>query len=494
MDTPSNLDFNGEDSDNPMFYRLNSEVVEKPSSSDERLECFAYPSSSSPASYQGHVSPAHSSVKAENELGESWWPVVPSWCGPEEEKGDTVSGHDGLLALSLCVTGGLSDSESEAQGDVDEGFDEEFEERDLNESDNNNRHHQQHPFQIEDLDPKELQQLLGMESGLAALEDFDLGVDVLDNDHEQSILSPLSVGSSVSHVTSPAHAVASLTSSPSPSIDIHVQAMQRNILNQTNECPAAIQRCGNGDEREAKEEMVQYDEQLATFVSECGVEPNHTPYDQAHLMDLTETFALAEVAALPPTSDSPSTDLHSMLLFGNGSGHLSFLPPNSTTVGHVTSMTTLMDSSMFPTLNSLSSAHVDEELHGQLSLGYRHPPPAASPTSVTTSPPPSPSPSLEQDVLTAEERKLVDIPYYQFRKLLDDPSVSDKKKEVIKNVRRKGKNKAAAKVCRQKKVHKIKGLEEEIEQLKRTKQLMAFRSKSLEREIAQFKRQCHSKR
>ena len=503
--------FSNGESSAPAFYRLNSEVVEKPSTSgDERHEYLAVPSSSPipRASYQGPCSPAHSSSKDESEVGESWWSVLPSWGGQEEGTDVTVSSGDGLLDFSLCLTGSLSDGELEEQGEVDEGFDEEFEEKDLNESESNS--HQHLPsLEMEELDPKDLQQLLGMELDLAGLEDFDLGVDVdvLDNDEEHFILSPLPPSNPISCIASPAHF--SFTQSPPPFVDLHVETNQRD--EETNgEGPVSVQSYVSGGEGIAdyntEDREIQYnEEQLALLVSECRVVPESTTNDHSHLMDLTETFVLAVAAVLPPAIDSTSTDLHSMLLFGNGSGQLG-PPPNTTvdpsssntdSVGPVTyQMTTLADSSLLPTLDMSSSLpHVNTELHsGRL---YCPLSPVGSPslsttsTFITTSPPPSPSLSLENNTFSHEEKKLIDMQYYQFKKLLDDPSIAEKKKEVMKSIRRKGKNKFAAKVCRQKKVHKVKGLEQEIEQLKKTKLLMTLRQNSLEHEITQLKRQCH---
>ena len=498
MDVPENNDFLpvNDNVELPSFYRLNSEVVEKPSTFDDgRQENFVASSSSPSPSPVSHSS-LYSTV---NEGGECWW--LPNWPNGLQDGRDMVANGDDLLALSLCVAGGLSDSELEAQGDVDEGFDEEFEEKDLNESDSNNHHHHQ---AYPDLDPKEVQELLG-EDQLMGLDDFDLGVDVLDSEHGQAIMPLVSLASSpMSHVTTPDRV---LSPSPAPSLDPHVQALQRNRWNLSSDgfSPANSPISGNVDENnmEPQEVMVGTsdfsEEQLAMLVSACGTERT---YDQAPLMDLSETIALANSNPLL-TLEPANSDLQSMLQFANGSGHLPFLPPPSSTdlpttsdsMGHVTSQV-LMDSNIFSNLNF---SHVNNDYHGNLSPLYRHPPPAASPlstasTSLTCTPPPSPSPSVDQDTFTIEERNIIDMPWYRFRKVLDDSSVPDTRKEDMKNARRKGKNKAAAKVCRQKKMRNIKGLEKEIQELKKTKQQMAFRSRSLEREVAQLKKQCQQTR
>ena len=481
----------GEGEGSPTFCRLNSEVVEKPSSSNAgRHEYLVVPSP--PPSDQDPGSPAHS--KAGSEVGESWWPIVSSWGRYEQGGGDVaVSSADNLLAISLCPTGIMSDGEFEEPGEVDEGFDEEFEEKDLNEPDNNQRLHQEHPsYQMEELDPKELQQLLGMEPDLAGLEDFDLGVDVmLDNDQEHSIMAPLCSNSPIYHADIPAP-MGLLPPSPLPSIDVDVNAQTVPVDRWKNrECGASqtlspVKSCDSTTGGCSADKTMQYsEEQLALCISECGLVLDHEPYDHTNLMDLTDTFEFA-------MADSSSTDL---LLFGNGSGHLNLLPSDTTlaendastsSVGHRNNMA---DLAICPTLDlPLSSVHADTELCESL---YPHPSPAAIPLPLSTIPTGSPSSPLpEQDTFSCEEQRLIDMLYYQFRKLLDDPSISENMKEEMKSIRRKGKNKAAAKACRQKKVHKVKGLEQEIEQLRRTKLQIVLRTEAFEREIAELKRHC----
>lgn len=325
MDVSSTNDFLSinDGVDTPGFYRLNSEVIEKPSTLDDGHDNF-FVTSSSP-------SPSHSSLHSGmNDGEESWW--LPNWGVLHEGRDVIPPNGDDLLALSLCVAGGVSDSELEAQGDVDEGFDEEFEERDLNESDNSNR---QHPaYRIEDLDPKEVQHLLGEDQLL----DFDLGVDVLDSEQNQAILPPVSLAHTpVSQATTPDHV---LSPSPTPSLDSNSHVMMRNRWNLNNDhlSPASSPVSGSyGGSRDAPvppQEIVgtqdYSEEQLAMLVSACGAEKTHMSYEQGPLMDLSETIALATSNPLL-SSEPANSDLQSILQFANGSGHLPFLSPPTTT-------------------------------------------------------------------------------------------------------------------------------------------------------------------
>ena len=85
---------------------------------------------------------------------------------------------------------------------------------------------------------------------------------------------------------------------------------------------------------------------------------------------------------------------------------------------------------------------------------------------------------------------IVHMPFYKFKKILDSPSLKDQAKSEIKNIRRRGKNKIAAKNCRQRKLDLILGLQQEIDQLKRLKWQFDSRRDCLQREIDQLKTRC----
>lgn len=456
----------------PPYFRLNSEVVEKPSSQEDSLGFMVVPDSSecpvssSPGPSNGPSSPASVSSKADND--------------------------------------GASDVELEGQGDVDEGFDEEFEEKEVNEIESNH-------FDFGDLDPKELQQLLDVDPHLPNLDDYDLGVDVLDSEQTHPILSPSSIRSA-SIVSSPHQ----LSVSASP-LSVDMEVMQMNQFNEYNrfresvgsEEPASVQSCGSGTSNAE-------DLPLEMLVNECVVPQPDTTNDARNyppttfagpgLVDLAETSRLLSANTfdfVPALSSEMTVDTQSMYMFGNGTGHLSLLPNGS----HVTSdaiintqVTTLMDSTMFSSPSPQTHPRTSTLRETQsLSPAPHHSQPSTPPSvysipynsSPTT--PPSPSPSVEQDQVSVEDRKIIEMPYYQFRKLLDDASIPEKRKEDMKNIRRRGKNKVAAKACRQKKMSLIMGLEQEVEQLRKQKQLVAVRTQSLEKEIAELKRKCYNR-
>lgn len=109
----------------------------------------------------------------------------------------------------------------------------------------------------------------------------------------------------------------------------------------------------------------------------------------------------------------------------------------------------------------------------------------------SSSPSPSKS-SRKMSPLPASKDKLVEMPFYQFKKILDDPNVDVNEKEEAKNIRKRGKNKVAAKNCRQKKIEVVMGLQQEVDQMKEQKKLLAKKCQGLQREIHQLKQKCMS--
>jgi len=196
-------------------------------------------------------------------------------------------------------------------------------------------------------------------------------------------------------------------------------------------------------------------------------------------------------------SNEAIVDTQSMYLFGNGMAPLNLLPNidiqvNGSDVGGITSTATLMGSS----IPSFSSGSTTTIAGRECFVPAPTPSPQLSPVTpraMQSSPlhpcSPSTSSSTEQ-TLSEEDKKLIDMPYYQFKKLLDDPSIGETRKEDIKNIRRRGRNKMAAKLCRTKKMRTIVGLEQEVEQSRKTKSLINIRTKCLEREIAELKKKC----
>lgn len=478
----------------PAYLRLSSEVVEKASHADE---------SSSP----------EFGIVLQPEMVEISPAMVPGSPASASSKSDNEGIHfmsvPGLVEYYLAPAA-LSDVEME-QGDVDEGFDEEFgfeEEDDVKEADPAPGNH----FQLGDLDPKELQQLLN-DPELPNLEDFDLGVDVLDS--EQPILSP-SMRTSGSYPPTPRSPYLDLSSSAN--LNMNTFYNDYNLSESfCGEDPPSV--CSDISSALTTASGHAEDLSLAMLAAECdmlpdststgllGVVPETMPTAGYHQqsspvlgtaggggLDLSETSHLLSAETLielsAALSSEANVDTQSMYMFGNGSAHLN-LSLNSQQSGSGTSVITLLDSSMLPRCSQASQTtlHNDRTTFSPLPPQTPLPPTASSPGKVRRHSR-SPSAPTELSMLSEEDRQLIDMPYYQFRKLLDDPSIPEGRKEDIKNVRRKGRNKMAAKVCRTKKVCLIMGLEQEVEQLRKAKSQISTRTMSLEREIAELKRKC----
>lgn len=104
----------------------------------------------------------------------------------------------------------------------------------------------------------------------------------------------------------------------------------------------------------------------------------------------------------------------------------------------------------------------------------------------------SPSSSKSPGKGGQSRERLVDMPFYQFKKILDDPSVDPTEKEQAKNIRKRGKNKVAAKNCRQKKIEVVMGLQQEVDKMKEAKKKLDLKCQGLEREINSLKQRCSS--
>ena len=120
-----------------------------------------------------------------------------------------------------------------------------------------------------------------------------------------------------------------------------------------------------------------------------------------------------------------------------------------------------------------------------------------TPLSPTLSSAPSTAASMAEDSDIPKSKNcgsategIVHMPFYKLKKILDSSAIPDEDKSEMKTLRRRGKNKIAAKHCRQRKMELINGLQHEVEQLKKLKRQVLSRSNSLQREIAQLKIQC----
>ena len=221
----------------------------------------------------------------------------------------------------------------------------------------------------------------------------------------------------------------------------------------------------------------------------------------------------------PPYQHQPTCNLTLPVNFGSGCSSSSLppaTPPSAEPFQHP-----LMSSPTYPTnyeYNPLLSGHTKQPKgctggmgsgsspHGTATdstSGYSscstQTPLASSPSPAPISPAPPSTTSLsdstdESDIPkhkpSSTGNNIVQMPFYKFKKILDSPSVPEEKKNNIKNIRRRGKNKIAAKTCRQRKMEVVLGLQQEIEQLRGMKSQICGRTNSLQREIEVLKAKC----
>ena len=69
--------------------------------------------------------------------------------------------------------------------------------------------------------------------------------------------------------------------------------------------------------------------------------------------------------------------------------------------------------------------------------------------------------------------ELVSMPFYKFKRLLGSPSLSGDDKLKAKAIRKKGKNKSAARNCRERKMTMLEGLDQEVAILEQKVRLFA---------------------
>ena len=102
----------------------------------------------------------------------------------------------------------------------------------------------------------------------------------------------------------------------------------------------------------------------------------------------------------------------------------------------------------------------------------------------------------EQSMLRNERNKLpsheelVSMPFYKFKRLLDNPSLSADDKTKVKAIRKKGKNKSAAKHCRQRKMAMLEGLELEVATLQQQRASLARQKAQLMAETKLWEAKC----
>lgn len=98
-----------------------------------------------------------------------------------------------------------------------------------------------------------------------------------------------------------------------------------------------------------------------------------------------------------------------------------------------------------------------------------------------------PSPDVPSSLVGYNKPDIVDMPFYEFKKIIDSNSISERDKEEVKAIRKRGKNKMAAKNCRHRKLELLSSLQQDIDKLKGKKASLALKALSLQREIEGYK-------
>lgn len=88
--------------------------------------------------------------------------------------------------------------------------------------------------------------------------------------------------------------------------------------------------------------------------------------------------------------------------------------------------------------------------------------------------------------------ELISMPFYKFKRLLDNPSLSADDKAEAKAIRKKGKNKSAARHCRQRKMAMLEGLELEVATLQQQRASLARQKAQLIAEAKLWEAKCAS--
>ncbi len=428
------------------YSRMNSEVVEKPSHFEQLSDCediFAILTSSgsegSPPSDQevsvldcGGLSPCSSS-KTDGETNNHI-----QYIHDINHSTFSRSSIDDMFSVRLIDSVIAGDLE----GLVDEGFDEELE---YEFYDNEELKLPSAPDDI-DLNDTELQRILidqtsALPLSNSLLDDIDFGVDVFDS--EQGFQS---LDCSLSKPSSPYH-----QHSPSPV---------------TTTCEATMQPS-------------------TTFSIDTGSYfPDFEPIN-SHLY----------------TNSNIITSTHSGASWCNPTLGSVNIPRDVMDLNEASQMMTTSLSELIPATNSYIM--IPTSPHTPVSPG-----PSSNRTSRSLSPAPPPSagayyiPSPAEssgsvysnisfsNIAAMDDQAVVDIPFHKFKKILDDTSVPESEKDRLKCIRRRGKNKMAAKNCRNKKMTIVCGLQQEIDQMRVAKARLDLKTRSLEQEIAHFKHLC----
>ena len=89
--------------------------------------------------------------------------------------------------------------------------------------------------------------------------------------------------------------------------------------------------------------------------------------------------------------------------------------------------------------------------------------------------------------IVVTERQVVDMPVHELNRLLYQSKLTEAEISLVKETRRRGKNKVAARNCRKRKLDTISELEKEVEELKGKKSKLAEQKASIENELQTYK-------
>lgn len=109
---------------------------------------------------------------------------------------------------------------------------------------------------------------------------------------------------------------------------------------------------------------------------------------------------------------------------------------------------------------------------------------------------PSPPSYQEQSIMSQDRlpshEDLISMPFYKFKRLLDNPSLSSDDKRKAKAIRKKGKNKSAARHCRERKMAMLEGLEQEVAVLQQQRASLLQQKAQLFAETKLWETKCSS--
>ncbi len=447
------------------YSRMNSEVVEKPSHFEQHSDCediFAILTSSgsesSPPSDQevyvldyGGLSPCSSS-KTDGERIENINNV--------RYINHSVSRRPSIDNMFSSYPTESVNAAGDLEGLVDEGFDEELE---YEFYDNEELKLPSNPDDV-DINDTELQRILIDQTSTlplsnALLDDIDFGVDVFDSEQGfQSLDCSLNKPSSPYHQHTPSPVSTSCDTTMQPSTTFNIDAGSYFPVTSSfiDFEPINTQLYTNSN-------IIASTPPGASWCNPTLGSVN-IPRD---VMDLNEASRMMTTELIPQTNSylmtpmsphTPMSDVHSPGPSTNRiSRSLSPAPP--------------------------SQAYNSPSTPPPSSGAYYIPSPAESSGSVYSN-------ISFSNVATMDDQAVVEIPFHKFKKILDDTTVPESEKDRLKCIRRRGKNKMAAKNCRQKKMTIVCGLQQEIDQMRLAKARLASKTRSLEQEIAHFKHLC----